>query len=126
MAIYSDLHTNMLKHPYTDDVVVRQDVLAVREALKNLIMTKKYEKPFDPNFGSDITNMLFELWSPDLKTFFERKIKELVDEYEPRVRLDKVEIVDSSDQNAIELNLEFYVIGINRFDKTTISFERIK
>lgn len=126
MTIYSDLNMNFTKHPFTDDVTVRTDAEAVKNALYNLVLTKKHEKPFNPDYGSDLTSMLFENWDPLLAVYYETKITEMIQEYEPRIVLERVKIEDSSDSNAIECTIEYHVRGINTLQTLTIDFERIR
>ena len=127
MPIYSDINLSFAKHPFTDDVVVRTDVDAVKNALYNLILCRKYDKPFDPDFGTDIRGLLFENFDPLLNIYYETKITETITEYEPRVVLERVKVVDSPDMNAVECIIEFYVIGINSGKQTlTLDFERIR
>lgn len=126
MALYSDINLNFSKHPFTDDVTTRTDAEAVKNALYNLIFTKKYEKPFDPDYGSDITNLLFENWDPLLAVYYETKIAEIIQEYEPRVVLERVKIEDQTESNAIECTIEYHIRGINSLQTLTIDFERIR
>ena len=127
MAFYTDINLALAKHPFTDDVMTRTDVDAVKNALYNLVFTKKYEKPFNPDFGTDITNLLFENWDPLLASYYETKIREVIEEYEPRVKLERVSINDSQeDNNSIECTIEFYVRGINSLQTLNLDFERIR
>lgn len=126
MPLYSDINLNFTKHPFTDDILIRTDVDAVKNSLYNLVLSEKYDKPFDPEFGTNLRGLLFENWDPLLNVYYETKIAEVIAEYEPRVILELVKIKDSADSNAIECVIEFYVRGINNKQTLTLDFERIR
>ena len=110
--IYSDIDLNFGANPLTGDVNKKYDVNAVKQALKNLILTQYYEKPFDPDYGSPIYGMLFEnvdiISANSLKVQLELVIKK----YEPRVRVENIEVEPMFDDNAFSVTIYFYVVGI--------------
>ena len=59
--IYSDLDIFFRKHPITGDVVRKTDTDAIKRSVRNIVLTNKFERPFKPNFGGSIRNLLFEL-----------------------------------------------------------------
>ena len=65
-------------------VNIVDDVIAVKRALRNLVQTNFYERPFQPELGCGIRELLFEPFTPLTKVFLERKIEEVIVNYEPR------------------------------------------
>ena len=61
---FSDLSITFTPHPVTGKPVVKKNAEAVKNALKNLIYTNRFERPYEPAFGSDIRNRLFENFDP--------------------------------------------------------------
>ena len=87
-------------------------MVAVKRALKNLIQTNFYERPFQPELGCGIRELLFENFTPMTKVFLERKIEEVIINYEPRVQLQNVAVDDDQDRNRLVVDIYFYVVGV--------------
>ena len=62
--IYSDIDFTFTKKPVTNDVALSFDTQAVIRSIRNLLLTRHYERPFNPDLGSNIDAMLFEMVSP--------------------------------------------------------------
>jgi hypothetical protein len=58
---YSDLDLLFKAHPISGDVTVKTDADAVKRAVKNIVLTNYYERPFKPSLGGNIRGLLFEL-----------------------------------------------------------------
>ena len=78
-----DLTFNM--HPTTGDVTTRTDTDAIRRAVRNIVETNKYERPFKPNFGGSIRDLLFELDTTFKVNRVKARLKEMIEIFEPRV-----------------------------------------
>ena len=87
---YKDLNLDFTRNTVTNDVVKIEDVEAVKRAVKNLVQTNFYERPFHPELGCGIRSLLFEPFTPVTGIFIRRKVEEVITNYEPRVRLDQV------------------------------------
>ena len=84
---FRDIDLDFNRNSVTNDVNIVEDVVAVKRALKNLVQTNFYERPFQPELGCGIRELLFENFTPMTKVFLERKIEEVIVNYEPRVNL---------------------------------------
>ena len=82
-SIDLDLTFNM--HPTTGDVTTRTDTDAIRRAVRNIVETNKYERPFKPNFGGSIRDLLFELDTTFKVNLLKARLKEMIEIFEPRV-----------------------------------------
>ena len=98
--------------PLVAPVNVVEDVVAVKRALRNLIQTNFYERPFQPELGCGIRELLFENFTPMTKVFLETKIEEVIINYEPRVQLQNVAVDDDQDKNRLVVDIYFYVVGV--------------
>jgi phage baseplate assembly protein W len=76
------------------DVYKKLDVKAIDQSIKNILLTNKGEKPFDPDFGADLRKLLFELNTTVSEPLFRDTIREAIVEYEPRVRVKDVVLYD--------------------------------
>jgi phage baseplate assembly protein W len=109
---FRDLDLNFTIHPVRKDVDVHMDSYAVINSVKNLVLTNFYERPFRPNIGSNIRNLLFENTSPLVANQIERAIQETVTNYEPRVSVKTVSAIPSSDENGYNVKMEFYIVNM--------------
>ena len=111
--IYSDLDLDFTRNPVTSDIVKLQDVDAVKRSVKNLIQTNHYERPFHPEIGSDVRALLFENMTPLTALNLERKVIEVLTNFEPRAKIVNVIAQPQEDANRYHIQISFYVIGIS-------------
>ena len=109
---FRDLDLDFTRNAVTNDVNVVEDVISVKRAVKNLVQTNFYERPFQPELGCVIRELLFENFTPMTKVFLERKIEEVIVNYEPRVNLQNVAVDDDQDKNRLVVDIYFYVVGV--------------
>lgn len=107
---YIDVDLSFKAHPISGDLLKKTDVSAVKQALRNIFMTNKYECPFQPDFGLGIAGMLFENYSPVTIAILERRILEQITQYDYRIVADDVKI-SSTDNNELDIEFSFHVIG---------------
>ena len=117
--IYSDIDLNFLAHPNTGDVSKKYDVDAVKQALKTLILTNFYERPFQPKLGSPVYGMMFENIDVPSANSLKLRLELLISQYEPRVRAQEVTVVPLYDENSFRVSIYFYVVGVR--DPVTFS-----
>lgn len=110
--IYSDLDLSFAAHPITGDVVRRYDVNAVKQALKILILTNYYERPFQPKLGSPVYGMLFENVDKITANSLKLRLELLINRYEPRIRTQQIDVIPRFDNNEFEVTIYFYVVGV--------------
>ena len=110
--IYSDLDLSFAAHPITGDVVRRYDVNAVKQALKVLILTNYYERPFQPKLASPVYGMLFENVDKITANSLKLRLELLINRYEPRIRTQQIDVIPRFDNNEFEVTIYFYVVGV--------------
>jgi phage baseplate assembly protein W len=123
---YSDLDLDFIAHPMTKDVVVKTGADAIKRSVRNLILSNFYEKPFRPGVGSNAVKLLFDNMSPLVSNFLKDAIKEVIQNYEPRVQLVNVTVVPDFDNNGYAARLDFIVLNRNQPLTTTIFLERVR
>lgn len=109
VRVYKDLDLNFRAHPVTKDVVVRTGNSAIIGALRNLILTNLYEKPFQPMFGSRIRGLLFEEVSFITANILRGEIKRVVESFEPRVGIDAIRVEAQPDNNRYAITIRFFI-----------------
>jgi phage baseplate assembly protein W len=123
---FRDLDLSFNIHPVRKDVNVHKSERAVINSIKNLILTNHYERPFQPELGSNIRRLLFENVDSVMAAQIEREIEETIENFEPRAQVSKVTAIAAPDENKYEVVMEFFVI--NNPNPITINFflERIR
>jgi phage baseplate assembly protein W len=123
---YKDLDLNFLIHPVRKDINKHKDEMAVINSIKNLMMTNHYERPFQPDLGSNVRRLLFENLDKITAISMEREIRQVVENYEPRAQIKTLDILPDMDNNGFSVRMEFYIM--NMTDPVTINFflERVR
>jgi len=123
---YSDLDLNFVIHPVKKDINILTSEMAVINSIKNLILTNHYERPFQPQIGSNVRRMLFENMDNITAITIENEIKQTIANFEPRASVSKIFVVADDANNGFKVTLNFFVI--NRTTPITINFflERIR
>ena len=124
--IYKDLDLDFGRNRITNDVNKLTDVEAVKRSVRNLINTNHYEWPFHPELGSDVRSMLFEPMTPLTALNLQRKVAEVLNNFEPRIDLQQVLASPDIDKNSYELKIMFYVIGSNQPVEVETFLERLR
>jgi phage baseplate assembly protein W len=113
-------------HPVRKDVNIYKNEFAIINSIKNLVLTNHYERPFQPEIGSNIRRLLFEQVDSITAAQIEREITEVIGNFEPRAQVSRVDAVPSPDENLYKIRLEFFLI--NSSEPVTINFflERVR
>lgn len=122
--IYSDIDFTFTKKPVVGDVALSYDAQAVTRSIRNLLNTKNYDRLFNPDLGSKITALLFENMSPVVSSTMENIVTNLIADYEPRARLQKVGVTALPDKNAYSVSISFYIENATLPTNITILLER--
>jgi|TARA_Y100000296_G_scaffold31542_2_gene36598 hypothetical protein len=110
--LYKDISLSFERNLATQDIIQKTDIEAVKQSVRNLILTNHYERPFHPEIGSSVRNILFEPINPITASVLTRLIGEVIANFEPRARLVGVDARPNFDDNAYEVTISFYVINI--------------
>ena len=108
---FKDLNLDFARTSVTNDVVKIEDVEAIKRSVRNLVNTNFYERPFHPEIGSSVRDLLFEPITPLTSLNLQRKVEEVLNNFEPRIRLVQVLSRPDADLNRYSLRISFYVIG---------------
>ena len=110
--IYKDLDLNFGRNVVTNDVNKLTDVESVKRSVRNLINTRHYERPFHPEIGCGVRDLLFEPVTPLTAINLQRKVEEVLLNFEPRINLVQILATPDIDRNSYHLRIMFYVVGI--------------
>ena len=109
--IYSDIDLFFGPKIGSKDISKLTDFAAVKRSVRNLVLTNFYEKPFHPEIGSGVRDVLFEPMTPITAYVLTMKIEEVIENFEPRARLVGVRAMPNLDNNAYDVTIEFYVVN---------------
>jgi phage baseplate assembly protein W len=122
---YSDIDLTFTARP-SGDVYKKIDAAAVKQSVKNLLLTSRYEKPFQPNFGANLNSALFALdtdYDPD---YIQDLIADAIAKYEPRARVLEISLNLLPETNALDATIVFQVVNTNETVSVDVSLTRLR
>ena len=124
---YTDLDLFFGRKTSDSDISKVTDVQAVKRSIRNLVLLNHYEKPFHPEIGSGVRDMLFELMTPVTAVILTRKIEDVINNFEPRARVIAVRAFPNLDRNAYDVSIQFYVVNTpTELVDLTVLLERLR
>ena len=123
---YRDIDLDFGRNAVTNDIVKVEDVNAVKRSVTNLVQTNFYERPFHPELGCGVRELLFENFTPMTGIFLRRKIEEVLVNYEPRISLEQIAVDDDPDNNRLVIDIYFYVRGVADPVSVTTFLQRLR
>lgn len=108
------------------EIFVKKEAAAVKQAVKNLILTDYFEKPFEPFYGGNIRALLFELADDDVEEETRENIIRAINAYEPRAIVREVSVSYQEERNSISIYIEFQVINTEEVVTFTTSLSRLR
>ena len=110
---YKDISMSFENNPLNDDLVSLNDTTAIARSLRNIVFTQPGEKFFNPDFGSRISESLFENVDEVSALAIEDEIKSSIINFEPRVNLLSTIVVPNPDDNEMNVTIEYEIVGID-------------
>tara|TARA_B100000131_G_scaffold312572_1_gene346821 strand:+ start:394 stop:795 length:402 start_codon:yes stop_codon:yes gene_type:complete len=108
---FKDISMSFQANPLNDDLIGLKNENAIARAVKNIVFTLPGEKYFNPNFGSKITNTLFQNVDDISATIIVDEIRQSIINYEPRVALTDVQAEPNFDNNEFNVTVTYEIIG---------------
>ena len=108
---FKDLSITFKKHPVTDDLVQVKDKAAIVQAITGLLLTRKGERPFQPDLGCDVQKVLFEPMDYASAGIIKKEIADTLGRYEPRISVNTITCSPDFDNNGYEVEMTFTIIG---------------
>jgi phage baseplate assembly protein W len=122
---YRDIDLTFAAKP-NGEIFKKTDAAAVQQALKNLILTNHFEKPFLPFFGGNIRALLFELAYDDIEDDVRDNIIETINIYEPRAILRNIDVVSDPDRNSLNVTIEYQISNSEEIFTFTTAVSRLR
>ena len=124
--IYSDIDHAFLPHPVTGKLTRKINREAVKQSVKFLVSTDFGERPFKPEIGCGIRQLLFENFHPAVVQEMKQAIAEVIENYEPRAELISIDMDARPDAHAISASIVFYVINDSEPVVLDVILERVR
>ena len=125
-VIYSDFNTDFSRNAVTGQLNRKTNAEAVKQSIRNLLLTDRYERPFQPEIGSGLRGLLFENYGPGLELRAKKMIEEVFDNHEPRAELLRVDVGGNPDRNTLTFQIQFRIINTTEPETLDIILERTR
>lgn len=123
---YSDFRQNFNIHPAKKDLALITDAVSITSALKNLVLTGRYERFWDPLKGAGIPQTLFENMTSDTEFLLETRVREVIAKYEPRATRVNVQVAAAIDNNGYVCTIYYTPINTTQQETVQVIFERVR
>ena len=110
---FKDVSATFQINPLNRDLIALNNSYAIARSIRNLIMTVPGDRPFNPVLGSQVTNLLFENLDKLTALTIKSEIVNTIENFEPRVRLNEVNVKSQPDQNQFDVKIQYYIVGID-------------
>ena len=110
---FKDISMSFARNPLNNDLIGLKDNNAITRSLWNIVFTRPGEKFFNPNFGSRISESLFDNVNGSTALAVRDEIKRSIENYEPRVDLIRVKVTPDYAGNALNVTIVYFVTGID-------------
>jgi len=123
---WSDLDLSLKIHPIRKDIIPLKDDAAIKNAVKNLLISNFYERPFQDDLGANLRGLLYE--PADVITEIELRdnIYDVLSKYEPRISVTSIGITDLSDVNSYNVTVYFNIKEYDSADTVEIVLRRLR
>jgi phage baseplate assembly protein W len=118
---FKDISAIFEVNPLNDDLIVLKNSNAIARSIRNILFTARGDKPFNPFFGSRVSELLFDPMDQITTLAIKTEIEETIKNFEPRVNLKKVQVDPSYDDNEYNVVINYEIIGID-VDTQQLSF----
>lgn len=123
---WTDLDLSLTIHPIRKDIIPVRDDVAIKNALKNLIVSNFFERPFAVTKGANLRSLLFEPADVFTKIMMRDSIKRVIRRYEPRVQIQNVVIKDNPDLNSYKIIIQFRIKENDVQESVNIVLRRLR
>ena len=110
---FKDISASFQINPINNDLITIKNENAIARSVRNLVLTSPGDKPFQPTIGSRVYDLLFENMDELTASAIRSEIENTINNYEPRVELENVEVTPNYDENAFDVLIRYFIVGID-------------
>jgi len=122
---YKDIDLTFQNRP-SGDIYKKTEAAAVKQSVKNLLMTNRFEKPFDPSYGGGLNEFLFSLDQEFDELDIQERVRSVVANYEPRAVVNKVNVELAPDQHTVGITVVFSIRTTGEVVELDVSLTRVR
>jgi len=123
---HRDLDLSLKIHPIRKDIIPLKDDAAIKNAIKNLLITNFYERPFQDDLGANLRGLLFEPAGVLTNIQLRDNIRFCIEKYEPRVNVNSIDITDVVDENRYIIKVIFTIKEFSTKDSVEMVLRRLR
>lgn len=123
---YKDIDLSLTLNTSTGDIYAKKDAAAVKQSIKTLLLTNRFEKPFKPRFGANLQGLLFDLSTGNTGNQIADRIVSAIQTFEPRARVLNVRAVATASRNTVKVRVEFQVVNTQSVEIIETSITRVR
>jgi len=123
---YTDIDMDFTRHPITHDVSKKVGIDSIKQAMRNIILTNFYDRPFKSYIGSNVNKLLFENTDSTTARLLSQNIELALQNFEPRVTILQILINVQDDSNEIKIEIQFTVQNVPQPLSTIIFLQRVR
>jgi len=124
--VYSDFLNDLTPHPVVKDIVRYTNEAAVNRSIRNLLLTDRGERLYQPDIGSDIRQLLFEPMIASTRDLIRKFVQNTIASYEPRAKVLSVEVLAYEDKNAYAVTVTYMIINRQDPVQLTVTLDRVR
>lgn len=109
---FSDISLSFTKNPVTNDVIALRNEDAIKKSVVNLVKTRIGERFFNGLLGTSIEDSLFELSTSDINSVLDEEIRNLLNNFEPRIKLTNVSVEIPDDSHDLNISIQYDIVGL--------------
>lgn len=123
---WSDLDLSLTLHPIRKDIIPLKDDRAVKNAVRNLLLTSFFERPFQPTLGANLSGLLFEPADAITRVALRDNIRRVLVEHEPRIKVLDINVANTQDETAYDITVRFLIKEYDTEEEVDIVLRRIR
>lgn len=124
--LYSDFNLNFKPHPLTGDLQMKYDEDSIKQAVYNLIMLNRYDKPFRPEISGEVRELLFEPMNNATAIAIRSKIEFILKQFEPRIKLEDVVVEPAFEKQRYDITIKYTIINTLSSVEQSIFLQRVR
>ena len=123
---WRDLDLSLKIHPIRKDIIPLKDDAAIKNAVKNLLVSNFFERPFQPTLGANLRGLLFEPADAITKLDLKQGIRRVLDTHEPRIKVLNIKVLEESDNNSYRITVNFLIKEYDTAESVEIVLRRLR
>ena len=110
---FKDISASFQTNPLSNDLIQLKNESAIARSVRNLVLTRQGERPFQPVLGTGVNNLLFENMDKLTASAIRSELRTTIENYEPRVEINEILVEPDFEGNAFHVTLQYFIIGID-------------